>query len=46
MNCLLNFYSSTKEQYINFFAGIFDPYGYGLVKAVDFDSTIDCMFKD
>lgn len=31
LNCLLNFFSSSKDQYIDFFAGIFDPYKRGIV---------------
>ncbi len=40
------FFSSTKEQYINFFAGIFDPYKVGVVKKHDYDFAIECLFKD
>ncbi len=40
------FFSSTKEQYINFFAGIFDPYKLGNVKKEDYENSIDCLFTD
>lgn len=46
MNCLINFFSSSKEEYIDFFAGIFDPYKHGTVLRHEFDFAIDCMFKD
>lgn len=44
--CLLKFKSSTKDQYIDFFVGCFDPYNRGVVKMEDFESTMDCLFKD
>jgi len=40
------FFSSTKEQYISFYAGIFDPYKLGIVKKEDYEVSIDCMFTD
>lgn len=46
LNCLLNFFSATKEQYIEFFAGIFDPYKRGIVPVDDYEYSIDCLFKD
>jgi hypothetical protein len=42
----LNFFSSTKEQYIEFFAGIFDPFKRGIVAMEDYEYSIDCLFKD
>lgn len=46
MNCLLNFFSSTKDQYIDFFAGIFDPYTRGIVAKADYEYSVECLFKD
>ena len=37
---------STKEQYIDFFAGIFDPYKIGEVKQEDYEYSIKCIFTD
>lgn len=44
--CLINFGSSSLEQYIKFFAGIFDPFNRGRIVKEDFEYTIDCLFKD
>lgn len=42
----MNFFSSTREQYIEFFAGIFDPYRRGIISKADYEYSIDCLFKD
>jgi len=42
----MNFFSATKQQYIDFFAGIFDPYKHGTVRRADCEYSIDCLFKD
>ncbi len=42
----MTFFSSTKEQYIDFFAGIFDPNKLGVVHKDDYEKSINCMFTD
>ena len=46
MNCLLKFHSATKEQYIDFFIGCFDPYKRGSANREEIDYTMECLFKD
>jgi hypothetical protein len=46
INCLMNFGSSSLDQYITFFAGIFDPFKHGRIRKEDYEYSIDCLFKD
>jgi hypothetical protein len=40
------FFSATLEQYVNFFAGIFDPFKLGVIKKEDYENSIKVMFTD
>ena len=42
----MNFFTSTKEEYIEFFARIFDPYLIGEISKADYDKSMDCIFND
>ena len=46
INCLLKFYSASKDEYIEFFLGVFDPYNMHVIRKNDYEQIIDDMFKD
>eukprot|EP00347_Sterkiella_histriomuscorum_P016208 403354074 len=46
INCLLKFYSASKDEYINFFIGVFDPYKLGTIKSLEFNTILEDLFRD
>jgi hypothetical protein len=42
----MNFFSASREQYIEFFAGLFDPFKHGMIHSEEYEASIDCLFKD
>ena len=46
LNCLLKFYSSPNEEYIQFFVNLIDHFNKGMVPKEEYAVAVDSLFKE